>query len=182
MFALNEKVVYPGHGVARVSGVIEKIVSGHVAHFYELRFIHKEMVVLVPIENLAAVGVRALSSHAMIREVFAVLSAPFTYNPIDYVVISSWNKRSKKYHALLRSGNMIEVAKIYRDLTFISKHKDLSFGERMHLQQAETLLAEEIALVEVLTVDKAIHELRSSCEQISVHPAPAHKKTPVHMV
>lgn len=182
MFALNEKVVYPGHGVARVSGIVEKIVAGQVALFYELRFIHKEMVVLVPLENLAAVGVRALSTPATIRQAFEILSAPFTYNPIDYVVVSSWNKRSKKYHALLRSGNLIEVAKIYRDLTFIAKHKDLSFGERMHLQQAELLLAEEVALVDMLTIEKAVLELRSSCAHAESPYAVTHRKTPVHTV
>lgn len=182
MFALNEKVVYPGHGVARVSGIIEKLVAGHTAHFYELRFINKEMTILVPVENLAAVGVRALSTPEMIQQIFTILSAPFTYNPIEYAALSSWNKRSKKYHALLRSGNVIEVAKIYRELTFIAQHKDLSFGERAHLQQAESLLVEEIALVGIVPSAQATEQLRAACQQSMPARRIVHGKPPVPTV
>lgn len=161
MFALNEKVVYPGHGVARVSAIFERIVGGRVTHFYELKFIHKEMTILVPVDNLACVGVRCVCAPNTIRELFTILTAPMIKDPMDELTISSWNKRSKKYHALLRSGDLLEVAKIYRDLRYIALHKELSFGERALLAQAEILLAEEIALVESVDHEAAIQRLRS---------------------
>jgi len=34
MFTLNEKVVYPGHGVARIVRIIEKKVAGKSAQFF----------------------------------------------------------------------------------------------------------------------------------------------------
>ena len=43
MFSQGEKVVYPGHGVARVCRVVEKNVGGQVSGFFELRFLNKDM-------------------------------------------------------------------------------------------------------------------------------------------
>ncbi len=116
MFALNEKVVYPGHGVARVRRVIERVVDGCVTHFYELRFINKDMTILVPVDNLSSIGIRALSSANNIENIFHVLEEPLISNPAADISTSNWNKRNKKYQLALRSGDIIEISKMYRDL------------------------------------------------------------------
>jgi CarD family transcriptional regulator len=166
MFALNEKVFYPGHGVARVSRVMERVVGGCVTHFYELRFLSKDMTILVPIDNLASVGVRTLSSSDHIHDVFKLLSCPTTKDKeiVGDVCVSNWNKRNKKYQAALRSGDAIEIAKIYRDLHYLSQVKELSFGERTVLVQIEELLAEEISMVQHIARQDAIDHLRSYFE------------------
>jgi len=164
MFALNEKVVYPGHGVARVSRIMERIVGGGVVHFYELKFLNKDMTILVPVDNLSSVGVRALSSQDYIQSVFKTLAEVARKNQLSDVAASSWNKRNKKYQAALRSGNLIELSKIYRDLHHLSCAKELSFGERNLLLQTEALLAEEISMVESVVREDAIGQLRSFFE------------------
>ena len=58
MFAVNEKVVYPGHGVALVSQAVEKNVAGHKVLFYELTFLNKDMTILIPVHSLASTGIR----------------------------------------------------------------------------------------------------------------------------
>lgn len=161
MFALNEKVVYPGHGVARVSRIIEKRVGTSVAHFYELKFLHKDMIILIPIDNMYAVGVRVLSTRACIANVFEVLATPARRDPMYDASISSWNKRNKRYQLQLRSGDLVEISKIYRDLQCLAQTKELSFGERNLLLQTEVLLAEEIATVENVIQEQAIAQLRA---------------------
>ena len=39
MFAHNEKVVYPGHGVAYIYRVLDRRIGGLVTKFYELKFV-----------------------------------------------------------------------------------------------------------------------------------------------
>ena len=161
MFALNENVVYPGYGVARVSRIFERTIGTQVACFYELRFLHKDMTILVPVDNLTAVGVRSLNSLACVAQVRQIMATPAQPQVrADMCAASSWNKRNKRYQAQLRGGNLVEIAKIYRDLQCLAHEKDLSFGERALLVQTEALLAEEIALIEQGAVEQVMLELR----------------------
>ena len=161
MFALNENVVYPGYGVARVNRVIERVVGQHTTHFYELKFLHRDMAILVPVDNLAAVGVRMLSSPDYVEAVFKMLAVPAHKDLSADGTVSSWNKRNKKYQTLLRSGDLIEISKIYRDLQYLAQTKELSFGERALLMQTEALLSEEIAMVAHGAPEQMVLRLRA---------------------
>ncbi|HJZ24235.1 MAG TPA: CarD family transcriptional regulator [Candidatus Babeliales bacterium] len=162
MFSLQEKVVYPGHGVAQVSNVVEKTIGGTVAQFYELRLLSRDMTVLVPVSNVAAAGIRHLSSSEMVDNVFQLLAQPAKKITDHEQLVSSWNKRNKEYQVKLRTGSLVEISKIYRDLKLVALDKELSFGERTLLTQTEALLVEEISAVKNFSEDEAIEWLRSS--------------------
>ncbi len=163
MFCLHEKVVYPGHGVAHINRIITKLVGGNDASFYELVFINKDMTILVPTVNADAVGLRSLSSHELVKDVFEILTEPTKRISHSEFSASNWNKRNKEYQLKLKTGNLRELSEIYRDLHVIALHKELSFGEKSLLQQIENLLVEEISLVEELGQEKTIEHLRSLC-------------------
>lgn len=160
MFSLDEKVVYPGHGVAVINRIVEKKVAGQTIKLYELRFVNADMTVLVPTNNLSAVGIRKLSSSESINTIFKMLSEPAPQVSTDHMA-SNWNKRNKEYQCKLRTGNLKEICKIYRDLHYIAEHKELSFGEKSLLHQTESLLAEEISIVTKVGPEKAVEHLRS---------------------
>ncbi len=178
MFALNENVVYPGYGVARVSRILERVIGLQVTHFYELKFLHKDMTILVPVDNLVVVGVRALSGHCCVASVFKMFEDSTQGNLESDVGTSSWNKRNKRYQASLRKGDLLEISKVYCDLQCLSQIKDLSFGERALLVQTETLLAEEIAIIEQSAFDQVVIQLRS----FFVHGYIAPHKEPVQAI
>ena len=169
MFNLHENVVYPGHGVARVSRIFEKNVGGVHIVFYELSFLNRDVTVLVPTKNSIGVGLRCLSSQQSVEEIFKTLGEPA--KKIDYheFAASSWNKRNKGYQLKLRTGSLQELSEIYRDLRFIGTQKILSFGEKNLLLQTEALLVEEIALVCKLEQGQAIEKLRGSCTACQHH-------------
>lgn len=167
-FCLNEKVVYPGHGVAQISRIVEKQVAGSNACFFELKFLNKDMTILVPTHNLSSVGIRRLSSTENITDIFKTLSAPA--QRISYDAVTNWNKRNKDYQCKLRSGDLQEICKIYRDLKNMSFYKELSFGEKALLQQTENLLAQEISLVQNMEEVKAIEHLRSLFTKVTSRP------------
>jgi|SRR5579872_7051102 len=160
MFTLNEKVVYPGHGVAKISRIVEKNVAGNKTSFFELQFLNKDMTILVPKDNFDSVGIRRLSSNDNINEIFRLLSEPAKKMSYE-LTASNWNKRNKEYQGKIRTGNIGEICKIYRDLKHIARHKELSFGEKNLLNQTEGLLVEEIALVTQVGHDQAIQHLRA---------------------
>ena len=159
MFALNEKVIYPGHGVARISCVVEKTVGGAVTRFFELTFYNKDMTILIPISSSESLGIRKLSSRERVTRALKILSEPAKCKCESNSV--NWNKRNKEYQCKLRSGNIDEMCEIYRDLKHISTRKELSFGEKNLLSKTETLLVEEISLVNDVGEDKTIKKLRS---------------------
>ncbi len=159
MFTLNEKVVYPGHGVASIVRIIEKRVAGKSAEFFELKFVNKDMTILVPVTNALSVGIRPLSSSKHINDIFKILSGPV--EPVCHeTIITNWNKRNKEYQERLRTGDLREICAIYKDLKYIETQKELSFGEKNLLSQTEALLVEEISLVNNMETDKAIRQLR----------------------
>jgi CarD family transcriptional regulator len=169
VFDLNEEVVYPGHGVARISRIVEKKVSNSRVSFFELKFLNKDMTILVPTLNPSSVGIRKLSSSENINAIFKLLSQP-TKRVGTELTASNWNKRNKEYQCKLRTGNIHEIGEIYRDLNYIAAKKELSFGEKNLLQQTETLLVEEIALVINIDEEKAIESLRSVFKNIRTSP------------
>ncbi|MBT3456385.1 hypothetical protein HN446_04950 [bacterium] len=160
MLSVNDKVVYPGYGVARIIRVIERNVGGLPICFFELDFLSKDMTVLVPVDKVISVGVRPLCTKSRIDDILQMLSDSRIGIKRESKS-SNWNKRSKDYQTKLCSGNLFEISKIYRDLKFISQKKELSFGEKSLLQRTEGLLAEEISVVNELKEDKAIETLRS---------------------
>lgn len=163
MFQEQEKVVYPGHGVAKINRIITKKVGGQETAFYELTFVNKDMTILVPTHNTEMIGLRPLSSQDKVKALFEVLAQPARKISSYELTASSWNKRHKEYQIKLRSGKLADISEIYRDLKHIALQKELSFGEKNLLTQAETMLVEEIAAVGKLEEQKAAEQLRQAC-------------------
>ena len=159
MFSLKEKVVYPGHGVAEISCIVEKKIGGKTTSFFELKFLNKDMTILVPTQNLSAVGIRRLSSPDAVDNIFKMLSEPVETG--SDAIVSKWNKRNKEYQSKLRTGKLDEICEIYRYLNHVSVQKELSFGEKNLLGQTESLLVEEISLVSEIAKDITVQQLRS---------------------
>ena len=148
MYELNDKVVYPGHGVAIISETIEKTVAGTKIKFFKLNFLYKDMSILAPIYNLNNTGIRPPSSKKEVEEAINELyKVPEKkINHMDFTP-SGWNRRNKEYQLKIQSGKLLEIAQIYRDLMYVSLQKELSFGEKNLLQTAEELIVQEIQLV-----------------------------------
>ena len=161
MFLVNDKVVYPGYGVALINKLVQRLVSGKMTSFYELKFFNKDMSVLIPEDRIEAAGIRKLSSDQDLEEMFKILSEPFKKG-IYEVGFNNWNKRNKKYQLNIRSGDILKICHIYKDLEWISKSKELSFGERNLKTKIEQLLIEEISIVRNIDKEKALKTLHKT--------------------
>ncbi len=161
MFSLNDKVVYPGHGVASICRVFERNVGNQAMVFYELKFSNKDMTIMIPRDKVEEVGVRPLSSSSSISTMLETLGQPARHIKSAESGASNWNKRNKDYQSKLRTGSLKDISDIYRDLKHISRYKELSFGEKSLLIKTEALLVEEISAAERLDEDKAMERLRS---------------------
>lgn len=161
MFLLNEEVVYPAYGVAQISREIKKDIDGKIVEFFELKFITKEITILVPKEGMVSVGVRKISNKDIIEEALKVVASQVSEDFLENTIVVSWNRRNKEYQNYIRQGNIFDLARIYRDLKYLEQAKGLSFAEKNIILQVEGLLSEECMIVLKINKEESINVLKS---------------------
>ncbi len=139
MFQIGDYVVCPGHGVGQIANVENKDLSGEIKSFYIIKVVSNGMTVMVPTDSKD--GVRSLVSKIEIEDVFVLLG-----NHDVKVDNSTWNRRHREYLAKVKTGSLLEIADVLRQLLLLKVSKKLSFGEKKMLEQCKDLLVKEIAL------------------------------------
>jgi len=140
-FSVGDKVVYPGHGVAEVTGLEKREISGASLEFFVLRVLENNVKVMVPKHNAKSVGLRRLVEEAEVEQVYGVLK-----HRGGKISTATWNRRYREYMEKINTGSLVEIASVLRDLSILRADKELSFGERKMLDTARTLLVQELAL------------------------------------
>jgi len=141
VFKVGEKVVYPAHGVGVIESIQSKTISGTAKKFYMLRILDSDMTIMIPTENVGSVGLRRIIGRDMVAKVYKILRDKKV--EIDQ---QTWNRRYREYTEKIKTGSVLEIAKVLRDLFVLKGDKELSFGERKMLDTARTLLIKEIAV------------------------------------
>ena len=156
MFKIGDLAVYPTQGVGVIEDIESRDFSGQSQRFYVLRLVDSDMKIMVPVGNASHVGMRRLIDQKLITEVFDALS-----EPTENGKIASWSRRQREYNDKLKTGDLIEVAEVLRDLYQISSGKELSYGEKKVLEQARKLLVTEVALAEGAKEDQVVKRLEN---------------------
>jgi CarD family transcriptional regulator len=160
--------VYPAHGVAEVVAIESKDIAGSRKDFYVLKVVHSEMKLMIPCDGADRAGLRGVADAAIAGQVFDVLRA----NEVA-VKPGPWNRRFREYTELVNSGQLVEVAKVYRDLWRIRPTRELSYGERRLLEQSRNLLVAELALARGVEVAEIEGELEGAVQVQAVVPSGA---------
>lgn len=141
MFKVGEKIVYPMHG----AGVIEKIevkeILGEKSEYFIIKMPIGDMKVMVPVANVEEVGVREVISSEEVADVMEVLEGHKTKMP------QNWNRRYRANMERIKTGDILEIASVVRNLTLLDNEKTLSTGERKMLSNARQMLLSELVLV-----------------------------------
>lgn len=156
MLKIGEKVVYPGHGVGSIEGMQAKIISGYEQKFYVLRILESDMTIMIPTSNVAAAGLRPVMGKDMVSKVYRILRTKKV--EVDQ---QTWNRRYREYTEKIKTGSVIEIAKVLRDLFVLKADKELSFGERKMLDTARNLLVKELSIASAHTEEKIIDDLKT---------------------
>ena len=156
MFKVGDMAVYPTQGVGVVESIEEREYSGHSQQFYILRIVDSDMKIMVPVGNVENVGMRQLIDQQRITGIFDALAEPTITGKI-----ASWSRRQREYNDKLKTGDLLEVAHVLRDLYQIGTGKELSYGEKKVLEQARKLLVTEVALAEGAKEDQVVQRLEN---------------------
>jgi CarD family transcriptional regulator len=152
MFCRDEKVVYPGYGLAIIQDIITKDITGKKNTFFQLKFVNKDMTILVPTHKIEMMKLRKLSTVAQVDSAIHVFSDKSFFekwdkHQDDAILVATWTKRQKDYQLKIHNGDLCELCIMYLELKLLEIKKELSFGEKAILRHIEDLLVEEMAAV-----------------------------------
>ena len=135
---IGERVVYPMHGAGEVTGIEEVDVGGVVKTYYVLMIPMGNLKLMLPVDKVEEVGLRDVIPAEKVEEVMEVLRQDPDASQ------GSWNKR---FHATLdrmKSGDILDVAAVARNLSKQNAKKKISGGERRLLDLARQILISEL--------------------------------------
>ncbi|MEG0872647.1 MAG: CarD family transcriptional regulator [Clostridia bacterium] len=149
MFNIGDKVVYPMHGAGTIEAIEEKEMLGNFEDYYIIKMPVGGMKLMVPTNKVEDIGVREISDKATSQEVFDVLSKPKD----PYVHDANWSKRYNVNVDKIKSGNILDVAEVVRELSHRHTERGLSIGEKKMLSTAKDILLSEMVLSQNMTHD-----------------------------
>lgn len=151
VFQVGDKVVYPMHGAGVIEAIEEREVLGRRQNYYIMRLPIGEMMMMVPTENHKGATLREVISVAQVKDVLHVLEAA------REKMSANWNHRYRANMEKIRSGDIMEVAEVVRNLARRDREKGLSSGERKMLDNARQILVSEIILALGMGTEQANH-------------------------
>ena len=153
VFRPGEFVVYPTHGVGKVTGIETHDVGGMPLKVFVINFDKEKMTLRVPIGKVQTAGLRPLSNKKLMDNALATLKRR------TRVKRTMWSRRAQEYEAKINSGDPVSIAEVVRDLHRRGDQPDQSYSERQMYQAAFERLVRELAAVERLSDDAAIKRL-----------------------
>ncbi|MCI6013121.1 MAG: CarD family transcriptional regulator [Firmicutes bacterium] len=140
MFSVGDKIVYPMHGAGVIREIEEKEILGQKRFYYILQLPGNDMNVMIPVDMEQTAGIRRIVSQDMLQEVEDLLRAEST------PMASNWNRRHRENMEKLRSGDILQVAEVVRNLIRSDRRKNLAAGEKKMLAGALQILISELVL------------------------------------
>jgi len=138
LYKVGDKVVYPHHGAGTVVKKEKREVLGEKREYLTIKILHNDMTVNVPSENAEKVGLRKVIGEDMVKVVIKALTGGGTQMP------KNWNRRFKHNRDKMKTGDILELAEVVRNLSLRDREKGLSTGEKQMFVKAKKILASEL--------------------------------------
>jgi CarD family transcriptional regulator len=162
-FEIGEVVVYPIHGVARITDIRNEKIGNSDQLCYiletEIKTANERPVIKLPVDKVESNRVRKIVDESEVNKVIEILQ-----NRALKTDSQTWNRRHREYQEKMRSGSIFQAAEVYRDLCLLKETKDLSHGERRLFDQARNLLIKELSVAkktEETEIEKTINKIFS---------------------
>ncbi len=140
-FRPDDFVVYPAHGVGKIISIEEQEIAGIELELFVISFEKDKMTLRVPTHKATEVGMRGLSSPAMIDQAMGTLKGKAK------VKRAMWSRRAQEYEQKINSGDLIAIAEVVRDLHRNDDQREQSYSERQLYEAALERLTREVAAV-----------------------------------
>lgn len=148
MLNIGDVVVYPMHGAGVISAIEENEVNGEKKSYYVLEMPMSSLKVMLPIDHLDKIGLRDVIEKEKVEEVRQVLASK------PDRMQGSWNKRFHANLARMKSGDIMDVAAVARNLSLQDRRRKISSGERRLMDLSRQILVSELTFACESTPEK----------------------------
>ena len=144
------------YGGGVVESIVQKTVDSVARDYYILQLPNRSMVVMVPTENCEEIDVRPVVNEEQADQVLAAIPE------IQVEMTANWNHRYRENMERMKSGDLLEVARVIKGLTIRDQNRGLSTGERKMLHSARQILISEIVLSKSVSYEAVEEELNTA--------------------
>jgi CarD family transcriptional regulator len=149
LYKVGDKVVYPHHGAGSIVKKEVREVLGEKREYLTIKIDHNDMTVNVPTENADKVGLRRVIGEKEVEVVLKALTGGSTEMP------KNWNRRFKHNRDKMKTGDILELAEVVRNLSLRDNEKGLSTGEKQMFVKAKKILASELRYAKRMDEEEA---------------------------
>ena len=146
-FQIGDKVAHPMYGAGVLESVVQKKVGGVVQEYYIMKLAKSSMIVMIPTQGSEEIGVRPVVDPDQADRVLAAIPS------IQVEMTANWTRRYRENMERLKSGDLLEVARVVKGLTLRDAKRSLSTGERKMLHSARQILISELVLSKSLSYE-----------------------------
>ena len=146
-FQIGDKVAHPMYGAGVLESVVQKKVGGVVQEYYIMKLAKSSMIVMIPTQGSEEIGVRPVVDPDQADRVLAAIPS------IQVEMTANRNRRYRENMERLKSGDLLEVARVVKGLTLRDAKRSLSTGERKMLHSARQILISELVLSKSLSYE-----------------------------
>lgn len=154
-FNAGEYVVYPTHGVGKVSDITKQTIAGSELELLVVNFAKDKMTLRIPTAKIQNVGLRKISDEKTMAEAFETLKGKAKIRKV------MWSRRAQEYENKINSGNPVAIAEVIRDLYRSENLAEQSYSERQIYEQAVERLASEVSVYNNCTMEEANAKLNN---------------------
>jgi len=154
-FNSGDYVVYPAHGVGKVSDITKQKVAGTELELIVVNFDKDKMTLRIPMAKAENSGLRRISESSTMNDALSVLKGKAKVKKV------MWSRRAQEYENKINSGNPVAIAEVIRDLYRSENLAEQSYSERQIYEQALDRLANEVAVCDSISVEDATQKLIS---------------------
>ncbi len=152
-FKVGQHIVYPAHGVGRVTGIEQEVIAGFDIEVYVVAFEQDKMTLRVPTAKAGNSGMRALSNENILKDSFTTLKGRAR------IKRTMWSRRAQEYEAKINSGDLILVSEVVRDLHRGETQPEQSYSERQLYECALDRMVREVAAIKSVDRGVALDEI-----------------------
>ena len=158
MFKIGDKVVHPYHGAGRVVDIEEKKFLEGCGRYYIIDLVACDGIVMVPTDKVQKIGLRRVSGTRDISRAMATLTST------PDMLSSDYRERQARAEEKLKTGDLIEVTEVVRNLSWRNHQKGLTMADNKLYRRAQTFLASELALAKGIELKEAKEQLETALD------------------
>ena len=140
IYNLKDFVVYPKHGVGRITAIEKANIAETDVQFYKILVEKEKLTLTVPINQQSKL--RPIASINQINKCISILKTK------PKIKRTMWSRRAQEYDQKINSGKIYELAEVVKDL---NKNTDIiadqSYSERQLFEKAYERLKSEFEAV-----------------------------------